>query len=92
MTASSGKDAPIAKATASHYQTLAQSSLGIQFGLSIAIGTGAGYWADGRFGTKPWLTLLGLFYGSLAGFRALHRAAKQYTGSPKPTDPPEQSP
>ena len=42
--------------------------LGMTFLASILMGIGAGYWADGRLGTKPWLTLVGAVLGIALGF------------------------
>jgi hypothetical protein len=44
---------------------------------SIVFGFLGGQWLDGKFGTKPYLTLLGFFFGVVAGFRAVYRAAKR---------------
>ena len=53
------------------------SYLGIFMGVAICIGYFGGRWLDGRFGTKPWLSLVGLFIGIASGFRELYRLAKQ---------------
>lgn len=45
------------------------SSIGLSFGLSIAIGTGMGLWLDKYFGTKPWLTGIFMVCGIIAGFK-----------------------
>ncbi len=45
------------------------SSLGFQIALSIVIGLAAGIYLDRRFGTTPWLTLIFLGMGIVAGFR-----------------------
>ncbi|HET6372650.1 MAG TPA: AtpZ/AtpI family protein [Candidatus Polarisedimenticolia bacterium] len=42
--------------------------LGSMFAAAIALGIGAGYWADGKLGTKPWLTLAGALLGLAVGF------------------------
>lgn len=42
-------------------------SLGMTFGAAVLLGVGAGYWADKRFGTDPWLTLAGLLIGIALG-------------------------
>lgn len=46
-------------------------SIGIELVVSVIIGLVAGAWADRRFATAPWLTLLGIMVGSAAGFRSL---------------------
>ena len=50
-------------------------SLGVEFAASILICLGAGWWADRRFQTSPWLTLSGAFFGMTAGFVNLYRTA-----------------
>ena len=42
--------------------------LGTMFLASVLTGIGAGYWADGKLGTKPWLTLAGALLGIALGF------------------------
>lgn len=42
--------------------------LGTMFAAALLLGIAAGYWADGKLGTKPWLTLLGTFLGLAVGF------------------------
>ncbi len=51
------------------------SALGIEIGVAIVGGLVAGYWADGRFGTSPWLTLAGFGFGTLVAGRCIWRAA-----------------
>lgn len=53
------------------------SALGIEIGIAIVGGLVAGYWADGRFGTSPWLTLGGFGFGCLVAGRAIWRAADE---------------
>ena len=38
-------------------------SVGTMLAASLGLGVLVGYWADGRFGTTPWLMLVGLFLG-----------------------------
>ena len=35
--------------------------------ISIGIGYGAGWWLDNRFGTEPWLQIVGFLLGAAAG-------------------------
>jgi F0F1-type ATP synthase assembly protein I len=42
--------------------------LGSTLAASVLLGLGAGYWLDGKLGTKPWLFLLGGAFGMLAAF------------------------
>ncbi len=53
------------------------SYLGIFFGVAAAIGYFAGHWADDRFHTTPWLSMVGLMVGIAAGFKELWRVTKQ---------------
>ena len=52
------------------------SAIGLQFGISIAIGALGGNWLDKKFGTTPWLLVIGLLLGAAAGFRDLWVLAK----------------
>ena len=49
------------------------SSLGISVALAIFIGLGFGVWLDRKFDTSPWLTLIFLVFGIIAGFRNIAR-------------------
>jgi ATP synthase protein I len=48
------------------------SIVGIAMALSIAIGALIGHYLDNRFGSQPWLTLIGLGVGIAAAFRNLY--------------------
>ena len=52
------------------------SAIGLEMGLSVAIGVVLGYFLDHYFGTQPWLTLIFLLIGVVAGFRSLFRLMK----------------
>lgn len=52
------------------------SSVGIEFSIAVVCFLLGGWWLDGKLGTDPWLTLVGLGLGSLVGFRALWRVAQ----------------
>ncbi|MDR2613326.1 MAG: AtpZ/AtpI family protein [Deltaproteobacteria bacterium] len=63
------------------------SSIGIAMVLSVFFGLGAGYWLDGRLGTRPVFILLGLLCGLAAAFnnlivlsRRLERQRKGFYG------------
>ncbi len=53
------------------------SSLGLQVALSIFIGLAAGVWLDRRWGTGPWLTLIGIGMGIAAGYRNIGLAIRK---------------
>lgn len=63
--------------TSGWYTAAANASLGIEMGLSVAIGWLAGSWLDKRLGTEPWLTMLLLLCGIAAAFRAVIRVGRQ---------------
>jgi len=41
--------------------------LGTMFAAALVMGIGVGYWADGKLGTRPWLTVAGLLLGLVVG-------------------------
>ncbi len=63
-------------------------AVGIELALSTVIGLLAGQWLDAKLSTEPYLTLVGLLLGVIAGFRSLYRAARKQTQAPPP--PPRQ--
>jgi ATP synthase protein I len=52
------------------------ASAGITFVVATAGGTILGYYLDRWLGCSPWLTLIGLGLGIVAGFRELFRSIK----------------
>jgi ATP synthase protein I len=52
-------------------------SLGLQVALSIFIGYGVGRYLDGRFETRPWLTIIFFLVGIAAAIRNLGLAIKK---------------
>ena len=69
--------APSARGGRRFYNMLSASSVGLELGISVLIGVLGGLWADGRWGTTPWLMLAGLVVGLVAGFRAVLRAVRR---------------
>ncbi len=49
------------------------TELGFTIGFSLLIGIGAGWWLDGKLGTKPIFTLIGLFLGLASAIYNLYR-------------------
>ncbi|MCZ7583853.1 MAG: AtpZ/AtpI family protein [Deltaproteobacteria bacterium] len=49
------------------------SAVGLEMGIAVAIGYLGGRWIDGRFDTAPVFSLLGLFFGLGAAFKAVWR-------------------
>jgi ATP synthase protein I len=53
------------------------STIGFQVAFSIFIGLGIGVWLDSKMGTFPWLALLFLVLGVIAGFLNMYRFARK---------------
>jgi ATP synthase protein I len=68
---------PYAHKTRGMYQTLAQTSIGLELGISVILGLLFGQWLDGKLGTDPWMMLVFLGFGFTAGMRAVLRAVKK---------------
>ena len=58
-------------------QIASYSTLGLEMGLSVALGVGIGYYLDKWLNTEPWLLIVFFFLGVIAGFRSLYRAMKR---------------
>ncbi len=54
------------------------SVIGIELAASVAVGGFIGYFLDSKLGTEPWMFIIWLICGVIAGFRSLYRMAKQY--------------
>ena len=54
---------------------------GLHFGAAVAIGAVAGWWLDKKFGTEPYLVLVFMFMGLIAGFLNLYRLVKKVSKS-----------
>jgi ATP synthase protein I len=68
---------PAARSTKRMYQTLSMSSVGLEFGIAVLLGLAFGNWLDGKAGTGPWLMILFLGFGFVAGIRSLMRGMRQ---------------
>jgi ATP synthase protein I len=58
-------------------QLLQASTVGLNLVFSTFIGLAIGYGLDSLFKTSPWLTIIFLVIGIIAGFRELFRMAKK---------------
>jgi ATP synthase protein I len=58
-------------------QLLEASTVGLNLVLSTFVGLAIGYGLDSFFNTSPWLTIIFLIIGIIAGFRELFRIAKK---------------
>jgi ATP synthase protein I len=52
-------------------------TIGIQLVVSTFIGLAMGYYLDEWLGTQPWLLIIFLILGIVAGFRNVYREAKK---------------
>lgn len=53
------------------------STIGLSVALAIFIGLAIGLWLDKKFGTQPWLMIIFLVFGIIAGYRNLGLAIKK---------------
>jgi ATP synthase protein I len=51
-------------------------AVGIELALSTIVGFLGGQWLDQKFATDPYLSVVGLIVGVVAGFLSLYRALK----------------
>jgi ATP synthase protein I len=63
-------------------QLMQASTIGINLVLSTFVGLAMGYGLDKLFNTSPWLTLIFLILGIIAGFRELLRIANRQDNGP----------
>jgi ATP synthase protein I len=54
------------------------SSIGLMFPASILVGFAIGYFLDKWLNTGPWLTIIFIFYGILAGFYNLFSQTRRH--------------
>jgi ATP synthase protein I len=65
---------PASRKARSAYNALSASSVGLELGISVILGLLFGWWLDKQLGTAPWMMLLFLVFGLVAGFRGVMRA------------------
>jgi ATP synthase protein I len=65
---------PAAEKGKGFYQGLSASSVGLELGIAVTLGVFIGLWLDDELGTSPWLLLLFIAFGLVAGFRGVLRA------------------
>ena len=51
--------------------------MGLHLVSGVIVGMAMGYYLDKYFGTKPWLTLVFLIFGIIAGYRNMFRELKR---------------
>jgi len=57
---------------------MALAAAGMEVGLMVAGLSLAGWWADGRWGTRPWLMLTGLAVGLIGGTYNVWKIGRSY--------------
>jgi ATP synthase protein I len=57
--------------------SLRHGAVGLEMGIAVALGSVGGWYLDDRYGTGPWLLIVGMGFGIAAGFKGLYRAAKE---------------
>ena len=70
-----GQRERIRKKTAEVWRDAKYASVGIEFGISIAVGYFIGDWAQDRWGFAPWGSMIGVLIGFSSGLRSLMRIA-----------------
>ncbi len=68
---------PAARTGKRAYDALGASSVGLELGISVILGLLFGWWLDKQLGTAPWMMLLFLVFGLIAGFRGMMRAVSR---------------
>lgn len=68
------------------YDALSASSVGLELGIAVILGLLFGWWLDGKLGTAPWMMLLFLVFGLIAGFRGVMRAVGRAERAAEATD------
>jgi len=63
-------------------QLMQASTIGINLVLSTFVGLAIGYGLDSLFNSSPWLTIIFLILGIIAGFRELLRIANRQDNGP----------
>lgn len=66
-----------AKQARSMFNALSASSVGLELGISVMLGLIGGYYLDQYLGSTPWMMLLFLVFGLIAGFRGVLRAVSR---------------
>jgi len=65
---------PAARSAKRMYDGLSASSVGLELGIAVILALLFGMWLDRRLGTEPWMMLVLLCLGLVAGFRNVLRA------------------
>jgi len=73
-----------------HFQALGLASMmGIHLVSGVIVGMVMGFYLDKYFGTKPWLMLLFLIFGIIAGYRNMFREIQRIQKKEAEADVPD---
>ena len=61
---------------------MAITTLGLEFAVAVALGTGAGVWADKHWQLTPWCTVAGVFAGFALAMYIVVRQAQRMGQAP----------
>ena len=53
------------------------TTIGLEIAIAVAIGAIAGFYLDRLFSTSPWLTVVFMLFGFIAGIKSLFRLARE---------------
>lgn len=67
------------------------SRVGMEMAFSVLIGVYGGYLLDKYFATTPWLMLLGVIFGGVAGFLSVYKAYQGLENNNDKEDPPKKN-
>jgi F0F1-type ATP synthase assembly protein I len=59
----------------------------LSIALMMSLPAGAGYWADSRFGTSPWMVVIGAALGLTCGMMQILRGMGRTKDKSKNSDP-----
>ena len=82
---------PIEKKTAELYRTARYSSIGIELGISVVIGTLGGWWVDSKLESSPWGLLIGMGLGISAAIRSISGTLRQLSQDESENEPDHES-
>jgi len=75
-----------------HFESLGLASMmGIHLVSGVIVGMVMGYYLDRYFGTKPWLMLVFLVLGIVAGYKNMFREMQRIQKKESEADAPENS-
>jgi len=68
-----GNSAPVKKGSAGPGQAGLYVGAGLQYAVTVVIGTAGGWWLDEKLSTSPLLLIVGMLFGATAAFYHLYK-------------------